>query len=572
MSLTLPQRIADQARSALRSPHYWPLFVVLFGWGGFFVTLLVNTFDIRPDGVWIAHENLWSDWSLHIAMANIFALKDPSNWFAHHPHYAYGKFTYGFMTNAISGLLMRAGWNLVDAFIVPSILYVAVLLTALYSVAYTLVKHRWWAVVAVSLFFLTSGLGWWHVWQATLAEPGHVFFWRPPHNYSFFPEYDWYAGNVIVGLLWPQRAFLLGFTVAMSALAIVLRAVVTQPSARSQWLRGVSAGLLAGVLPITHMHSFLALIAVSGPVTLWQWRTHWRFLVSYGVVAGALSTLLFGRFVAGGIESDSFFTLLLGWTADSVPQWWQMWATLWGPVLPIAAVGLGVAWRRLDRVRALVLMSFIGIFVVANVVLFQPIRWDNSKLFAWSLFGMSCLMVIVLRVLWERGAWRWLQRSVVVVMLAMLTFGGWLDLRYLLDFPIHTYMMTSAEDMSLNWQIQLETDENAVFATHPAHNHPVSMWGVRPIMMGYTAWVHNFGFMYAPREQALRSILSGDADALDMIVQYRVSYVYWGPGERQMTESSSPTWYNDQFPIAFENESTRVYDVRSLWADIPVFE
>jgi hypothetical protein len=35
----------------------------------------------RADGLWAGHVHIWGDWSVHIAMANIFAYKDPSEWF-----------------------------------------------------------------------------------------------------------------------------------------------------------------------------------------------------------------------------------------------------------------------------------------------------------------------------------------------------------------------------------------------------------------------------------------------------------------------------------------------------------
>ena len=73
----------------------------------FFKTLFPNILQFRSDGIYAGHVNVWSDWSLHIGMARIFATKDPSEWFAYHPMYADGKFTYGFLTNLISGLMMR---------------------------------------------------------------------------------------------------------------------------------------------------------------------------------------------------------------------------------------------------------------------------------------------------------------------------------------------------------------------------------------------------------------------------------------------------------------------------------
>lgn len=542
-----------------------PLLVLFSTWGAFFTMLYVNTFDIRADGVWIAHENLWSDWSLHIAMANVFALKDPVNWFSHHPHYAYGKFTYGFLTNFVSGILMRFGVNLVDAFILPSLLYVAVLLTAMYTVALRLVKNRWWAVIAVSFFFLSSGFGWIDLVQQTMVTPEKVQFWDPPHNYSNFQNQDWYAGNVVVGMLWPQRAFLLGLTLAMSALAITLQ-VLLRPKVVAPWQLGIVAGAVAGLLPIAHMHSFLVLIAVTGPLSLYRLRSHWKYVVSYSMTAGMLSSVLFLHFIHGGIQNPDFFTVLIGWSAKGYTDWFVMWSKFWGVMLLVAMVGLGIVWQSRDRARALVLSSFVSVFVVANLILFQPIRWDNSKMFLWSYFGLGCLAVVVLQHVWQQKRLLWLQRFAVIFTVFLLTSGGVLDLQYLLQFDKHTYQMTSMDDIEMNWLIQQQTDQNAVFATNTSHNHPVSMWGARPIMMGYSAWVANFGFLAGQREQALKSIFSGDEDAVAYIKHYNVSYVYFGPGERGFVDVPNEAFYQERFPVVFSNQNTQVYDVRSVWS------
>ena len=74
-----------------------PLISILF-WIGLLSFLYSQMLIQKNDGLYAGHPYVWSDWALHIGMARIFATKDPSVWFATHPLYAGGKFTYGFLT------------------------------------------------------------------------------------------------------------------------------------------------------------------------------------------------------------------------------------------------------------------------------------------------------------------------------------------------------------------------------------------------------------------------------------------------------------------------------------------
>src|SRR5207245_2087876 len=66
----------------------------------------------------------------------------------------------------------------------------------------------------------------------------------------------------------PQRPFLFGFAAALSVFLLV---VATRGSPARQWPAFVVAGLLCGVLPLVHVHSFIALVLVL-PVLALIWR------------------------------------------------------------------------------------------------------------------------------------------------------------------------------------------------------------------------------------------------------------------------------------------------------------
>ena len=92
-----------------------------------------------------------------------------------------------------------------------------------------------------------------------------------------------------------------------------------------------------------------------------------------------------------------------------------MWWLLWGMALPAAIAG-----AFLER-RGPFLWGGGLLFILANLILFQPISWDNSKIFLWAYFGLSGCMAQSLRRLWARGP---LVRPFALVLSFWLTVTG----------------------------------------------------------------------------------------------------------------------------------------------------
>jgi hypothetical protein len=535
--------------------HRWPIVAVLGFWGVYFVTLFSRMIRQSTQGLFVGHENVWSDWALHIGIAHIFAYKAPSDWFAYHPMYAGGKFTYGFITDAISGLLMRAGISLPLSFILPSIMFALLLCLGLYALAYLLLKSRWQASVAVFLFFLSSGLGFMHYFADGASLATLI---NPPLQYSRIDAYEWYSGNVIVGLLVPQRAMLAGMTLGVWALVIVIRELMRRDDEKTNPGMLFVAGILAGILPITHAHSFIAVALVSVAICLAQLQL-WRRWIWFAIPATIISVTLYNIFIAGGIETQ-FIRPLIGWTAKGgfvawLAQWWWQ----WGLMLPFV-IFVFLFWRCANSVVRAYFLTFFGLFVLANLMLFQPIRWDNSKLFTWVYFACSMLAA--------RGlAWLWLQQiwfKVVAVMLAFcLIATGTLEVIRLQRIDLYELQESSQMEIELGEKVRRVTDPRSRFLTAPSHNHFIMVWAARPILMGYVAWVWNYGFDYQTREQHITQMYAGSSLAETLLKQYQVSYVVFSPSESDI-DNRNESFYSRRFPTLVSTPYVRIYDVRSL--------
>ena len=544
--------------------HCRPLLLLILTLGTYFSIVFWKMLSFKPDGLYGGHVNVWSDWSLHIAIANTFAFKSPQYWFSYHPLYASGKFTYPFFTDFISGMLMRLGLSLKLSFMLPSVIFTIVLLVGMYLLFFLIVKSRKLAVMAVLIFFLSAGFGFIDYIKDFMANPSWSFLKYVPKDYGRYDNYQWYAGNMAVGLMIPQRAFLAGMTLGIWAIIGVFYTTIRDKYLlKSTKIKILAiAGVLAGILPVTHAHGFIAVVIISG-ILCFAHIKKWKLLSRYVVVAGVISSILFYIFIWGGIETDSFIKRHLGLSVDGdFFDWLRMWALIWGAMLPLAVLSLYVNRRTIRLSAMAVYLSGFTIFTVANLYLFQPIAWDNSKLFWWAYLIFSPLVAILLEKMWINR--NLMFKLAAGLLFAVLIFLGTIELVRFIQTDKHSFQMTNNDDIKLGLTLREKTDPLAIFLTAPSHNHFVMIWGSRPILMGFTAWVWNFGFDYYSRESDMKKMFLGVSDVESLLYKYKISYVVIGPSEIYDLRANEE-YYKINFPLAFSNDSYRIYDTRAIW-------
>lgn len=173
----------------------------------------------------------------------------------------------------------------------------------------------------------------------------------------------------------------------------------------------VVSGILAGLLPIAHAHSFIVVVIITGLlcavagilciVSYKDWDKLLYLLYGYAAPAGFISISLYSIFMAGGIENPHFMQWMPGWTAkggliNSV----IIWLKIWGVMIPLAIWGFFLLKRAL--IVEAFFVGFFVVFAISNFILFQPTGWDNSKLFFWAYFGFCALATVALSRGWHQ--------------------------------------------------------------------------------------------------------------------------------------------------------------------------
>ena len=548
--------------------HRKPLLLLALTWGVYFTVLFLRILVMKPDGIYGGHVNVWSDWSLHIGMVNIFAHKSPYDWFAYHPLYSEGRFTYPFLTNLLSGLLVRCGISLVSAMTIPSVAYSFALLVGLYLFLHTLLRSRRQAILVIFLFLLSSGPGFLRYAQDLILHFSWDSVWFPPKDYSQISARQWYAGNVIEGLLAPQRAFLLGMTLAAWALYAMFRGLdvleCDRTLGKKYW---IFAGVLIGLLPFTHVHSLVAITPAIALVLFFRTIRNpktGRDLFYLGFPSVSLVATHYIFVLRGGIQATHFQTWVPGWMAEGgFTGWVSLWLRIWGVAIPLALFAFARwAWKK-DSATAFAKIfvgTFFLLFGLANLILFQPIAWDNSKIFFWCYLVFCVPMAVLLDDLARTRKRRFI--GAAAVLLFALTGTGLMETYRIQRIERNQHQMANLEDIQLGEKIRNTTGPRDVFLTSTDHNQFIMMWGARPILAGFTPWLWNYGFNYEQTERDLKRIYLGDSDAKALLAKHHIHYVVIGSAERRNFHSND-AFFAHAYPLAFSNQNYRIYDVTS---------
>jgi hypothetical protein len=618
-----------------------------------FAVLFSHTL-FNQDGAIVSNINtVWADWSMHATTANSFALGHnlpPTN-----PIYSGTTLLYPFLPDFHSGMFVTIGGGIGAALAIPSAVLCVAIALLLMSVARRLTGSVTVGVLAMAMCMLGGGLGieglYWdactaHGTAASQCEPSRIVtdplgaLGTAAHTIGNLPgavaaqprPYDallpdqahppalnnlqWYTPLLAWWL--PQRPFLYGFAVALCIFLLIL-AARGQPATR-RWSPFVLAGLLWGLLPLVHVHSFIALVLVVPLLALSWRRREWLVMAGIAVLLATPRLLQLALSDEHGAPAlgNTFPWLEPGWLSGVIPdataqhrglspsaalwavgngiravltpEWWGFWLVNCGIVLPLMLLlGLGAVARRLprggraraagERVAGVVssdllrfCLPFLAIFVLCNVVVFQSWDWDNTKLFAYWYLGAALLVGGVV-VRWWRGGW-WRRGAGTLGFVSVIMTGTVVMLRFLPWTPASAsnagpFTWASAQDRDLAAQVDARTPPDAVILTTGRHTDPLLTLAGRRTVLGYNGWLWSYGIDYRQRQVDVGVMYEGCATgqsscaATALLRDYNVSFVEIPAAEYSSTyPRGNAPWWAASFPEVARAGDTVVYDVR----------
>ena len=537
-----------------------------FGYVSFYaITAIILWFCFQramielPDGYYTGLLNNFGDLPFHISVVTSFAFGN--NYPPQDPTYAGVKFTYPFLSDFISAIFVKCGATIRQSMFLENYPVALAFVGLLHRWAFVLLRNRLAAVITPVLVILNGGLGW-VMFTAALTDShtGFVAFLKSlPVSFTIIPESTWRWGNAISTLLIPQRGFLLGLPIAVIVFTqwwmATNRADVdvehkTESSGKSKKAKGkkragaekldstpllttisstqqmIAAGLIAGLLPLVHAHSFVVVMVVGAGIALLQrqWRHWFAFFLAASVIA--LPQMLWSTY-GSAVDSAKFFEWHLGWDhGKENPVWF--WLTNTGLFIPLTIAA--VLWRDkpplVSRRLLIYFLPFTLCFIIPNVLKMAPWIWDNIKVLYYWWLASAPLVALLLSRLWEQGG---MKRAAAVLMFAIVIAAGALDVASIMFRPTKHQVFNRA-GIQFAETMTKQTAPSALVMHAPVHNHPVFLTGRRSLM-GYPGHIWTHGLDYVQRESEIKRVYSGAPDADWILRRYGIDYVVVGPHE-----------------------------------------
>lgn len=547
---TITIRISEMVQSAITAwrssrvyksmtRYHYGLLAIIIVWGSYFTWFWLNVFryNLRGDIV-TGYPIVWADWAAHLTYASVFAFRDPSDWFMSHPLFAGTKFSYPFLPDALSGLLMRTGIDVIPAFIIPSILATFALLYVLYRFTYHFTGRVLSAILVMCLFFFSGGFGFLFVGQVD----------TPYEWFTYLPSYGVNFINFIVGEIIPQRSFLFGLSIAL-VIILILERIVARTANKYLIVIG---GLLAGTLTIIHPHSLIVIVIVSAIYAL-CYRHRYRQFLLYATI----SAIIIGIY---------WLVFLNHSGTGHIPHWQPGWMTSdynfvifellnFGLLLPL---GIYSAWKQ-KWIKHPLFISGVVLFIICNLFSLQVWEWDNTKIFTYAYLFLL-LPIAIQIVAWIGNHSTYVKRFIAILCIIALGASGTADVIRMSHFDEHTNILISAQELQSVADFRNKIPSGSIMITGPRSNQPYTMFGNAQTLMGYDGWLHSYGIDYTATKQAVTKILAGSNDAQQLLKDYHVSYIIVDNDMRANYVVNDS--FLSQFPIVLSSADTTVYDVR----------
>jgi len=509
------------------------------------------------EGVSTGLLNNFGDLPFHLSVITGFAYGN--NFPPEDPTYAGVRFTYPFLSDFASAMFVRTGSDLRESMFIENFILAISFVGLLHRWALVMLRDRLAAIITPLLVLLNGGFGWLLLFDKANSDDNGLLgvFSNLPPSFTVIPETTWRWGNAISALLIPQRGFLMGLPLAVIVFTQWWLAENPQPSGETEGKktdlrrsrkakvhaqevqsepsflsnvavrRMIGAGVVAGLLPLAHAHSFVVVMAMGGCLALIQRR--WRDWIVFFLVASLIALpQLWWSTSHTAVNARSFFAFEIGWDRGKDNPIW-FWFKNTGLFIPLIFVAL--LFRSKDYLinkRLLFFyLPFTLCFIVPNFLKMAPWIWDNIKVLFYWWVASAPIVALLLSRLWKDTI---IRRTAAIVLFASLTLAGALDVAGIALRSVK-YGIFDVAGVRFAELVKLKTPPRALIVHAAVHNEPVFLTG-RKSLMGYPGHIWTHGLEFAQRESDIKRIYSGAAGADQLLRDYNIDYAVVGPLER----------------------------------------
>lgn len=594
----------------LRRKFLWVVLLTLV----LFCALVWRSFRWE-DGKIFSSQATYGDMSMHLSFLTSIARQQ-----SFPPEYSILPgflLSYPFLGDSISSSLYLLGASLKWAYTLPMLFAGAQVLFGGYLLLSRLLRSPKKGALAWTFFFWNGGFGFLYFTDSK-ENFFRIFtdFYQTPTNYV---EGNIRWVNVMVDMMLPQRATLFGWAVLFPALYLLTRAVF-----EGQKRYFFYAGILAGLLPMIHTHSFVALALCCGVwlmVALLRQLSWERPAALTGKALFLLALAAFCVVQSFAKETGQMESKALLWTALVLAGifllflCWLLWQGVrqgygkellrtWGVLLFTACVlalpqlcfwtfrqastgGFirghfgwvigqdGYLWFYLKNLGLVGILALGGIllskswqflkycpalviWLLAELVVFQPNAYDNNKLLFVAYLFLCCWVADFLCFLLEKLKYRSVQSALTAVTVAVCSFSAVLTVGREWNARYEIY---GEGAISLSQYVEEHTAPDALILTDTRHNNEICALAGRNILCGSSSYLYFHGLPYPKWEYYARLLYEQPEENRHIFREYGVDYVLVSDFERSSYEVDGE-WFARNFVKLYDDGVRVLYQVK----------
>lgn len=527
----------------------------------------------------------FGDIPFHMTQVSYFINNQPFG--LENPIYSGDKLAYPFLINLLSAIFYVLSNNYIFSFQFPAALFICCGILLFYVLITKVVKKAFARICAFFIFFLGSGLGFIKILNDnTIFHQKNLFSYLLHLPYpivifynAHYPDQNITWSSFLTEFLMHQRSFFFGFSLGVLCLLSIYLAYVNKR--RNLF---IFSGILIGLLPLAHIHSFIALSIIVGGFFLTALIKKNKELVLSFLWMGAISVLvalpalLF--ILLNKAKSDTgFFIFRWGWMTeiggigsinfnlaakDHTIEYLSYFGQNFGLILPLFIIAAAFLLLRLRRnlfsektffVCSLVFSAAL-LWIFINTVKFQPWDFDTNKFFGYFLL----VAVLIIGYFFDRLKIPGVKIGFVVLTLFIVS-TGMIDAlsRSSLAHPYLYQIFGLDEQKTADWIINNVSQKNIIL-TGGNHLNLVNSLAGKPVLMGYAGWLWTHGINYQEREKDIKNIYEGGEATKDLLKKYDIAYVFIGPHERN-DYNVDEQFFEQKYPIIFQADSIKIYKV-----------
>lgn len=495
------------------------------------------------DGGYASGQSTYGDLNMHIGFVTSIAEQG-----IFPPNYVFlsgEKLNYPFFINMLSSSLYLFGTSIRWAILIPSYIICLLLIMGLYFVGYKISNKKAVAILSVVLFLLCGGFGFSYFMEGSKADTTlftRIFtdYYHTPTNYN---EHNIRWANSICDMIIPQRTTMAGWCFFLVCLWLLLDALNNKK--RSSY---ILLGIIAGCMPMIHTHSFLAFGIISAVIFFFylfkenSGEDRIKYIVNW-IIYGAIVVLLafpqlYYWTFSQAIGNSSFLRFHFNWVNQDDPYLW-----FYIKNFGIIALFIIPAVLNTTKENRSLFYSSLVLFIIAELILFQPNEYDNNK-----LFFIVYMIWVVLVSEWLVMMWNKLEgvkgRYYLAILIIILgTFSGILTIGREM-YSGGMYNTFSKDMIEMSEYIKNNTPKDATFLTSTTHINPVCSLAGRNVYLGSSLYVyfHGFGDEYEKRSVEIENAYQASyEDLVDFCIKNDIEYIYVGDYETNSLQPNMDT-------------------------------